>query len=235
MGFQRSCESDGIVLVPARPPRHGTFLLGITPSALPFISRTLGAYSRWLDFHPSNQEFLQNVAALVGTSMYRWYVKDLPPVFAQAVVNATIEPMLSKGGRFLQQDYRTGDRLFMKPVEREFMVQQALYIGVERALYSLRKALGFILGDARFGCSRETSMARISLSFLRDLEGQLFGRFADASKSAPDGSSKIVVTAIPERVALMETSAIRLRTRFQSQETGSPDGLQSRCTIWTLQ
>jgi fumarate reductase subunit C len=160
-------------------------------------ARTIGAYNRWLEFHPGNKEFLKGVSAMGGASLYRSYVRDLPPVFQQAVEDATMEPILSKGGRFLQQDYRTGDWLSMRAEETHSKIQQALYVGVEGPLYELRKELDFVIGDARFGFSRETAMAKKSLVFLNDLDRKLLGRFADnaiASSSRQDKAATNVMT-----------------------------------------
>lgn len=147
-------------------------------------ARTIGAYNRWLEFHPGNQEFLKGISTIGGTALYRSYVKDLPPAFRQAVVNATMEPILSKGGRFLQQDYRTGDWFLLGAKDRNAKVQQALFVGVEGPLYELRKELDFVIGDARFGFSREMAMAKTSLIFLHDLDHKLFGRFVDRTNTS---------------------------------------------------
>ena len=120
-------------------------------------ARTIGAYNRWFEFHPANKKFLQGV-------------------FQRAVMDAVMEPILIIGGRFLQQDYRTGDWLEMLDEERDAMVHTALFVGTKGPLFELRKEYNFILGDARFGYSRETAMAKVSLGFLRDLDVKLFRR-----------------------------------------------------------
>lgn len=184
---------SGRMLMRPFPPLQSTLTddpsISMGPSTLPnrrdvlfggrLDARTIGAYNRWLEFHPGNQEFLEGVSTMGGASLYRSYAKDLPPAFRQAIVDATMEPILSKGGRFLQQDYRTGDWLYMRPGERNAKVQQALYVGVEGPLYELRKELDFLIGDARFGFSRETGMTKQLLLFLYDLDRKLFGRLGD--------------------------------------------------------
>jgi hypothetical protein len=140
-------------------------------------AKTIGAYNRWLEFHPGNQLFLSSAEANGGGSIYRSYSKDLPPVFLRALIDAVMEPILSRGGRILYQDYRTGDWLYPDSEFRDEIVQKALFVGHEGSLYELLKEYQFVLGDARFGYSRETSMARTSLGFLNSFESKLFGRF----------------------------------------------------------
>lgn len=145
-------------------------------------ARTIGAYNRWYEFHPGNQKLLQGVAKM-GASYRSYNDKGLAPIFQRAVMDAVMEPILLTGGRFLQQDYRTGEWLEMLDEERDTMVHTHLFVGTEGPLFELRKEYNFLLGDARFGYSRETAMARVSLGFLRDLDVNLFRRSLQPSKN----------------------------------------------------
>ena len=140
-------------------------------------AKTIGAYNRWLEFHPGNKLFQMAAEANGGASLYRSYFKSLPPIFARAYIDAIMEPILLTGGRILLQDYRTGVWLDPEPKFRDSMIQKALFVGREGPLFELHKEYHFVLGNARFGYLRETSMARTSLAFLYALESKLFGRF----------------------------------------------------------
>jgi len=140
-------------------------------------AKTIGAYNRWLEFHPGNQKLRNSATANGGPSLYRSYYKGLPPVFARALLDTVMEPIVQEGGRILHQDYRDGDWLHAEQEVTDATIQKALYVGLEGPMYELHQELHFMLGDARFGSSRETSMARTSLGFLGDLERKLFSRF----------------------------------------------------------
>lgn len=183
--------TEGRMLMRPFPPVNSTLVVDPAvldgPTTLPnrrdvlfggrLDAKTIGAYNRWLEFHPGNQLFLNSLEEYGGSELYRSYFNHLPPVFARAFVDAVLEPILSIGGRILQQDYRTGDWLYPRKRFRDKMIQKEIFVGERGPLALLRKEYQFILGEARFGLIRETSMARISLGFLHSLESQLFDRF----------------------------------------------------------
>jgi len=139
--------------------------------------KSIGAFHRWLEFHPGNQKFQLSAKMNGGTPLYRSYFKDLPPVFVHALVDAIMEPVIAGGGRILYQDYRTGDWLHTDDGFTYEILQKSLYVGFEGPLYQVHKELQLLLGDARFGYKRETSMDRNSIGLLNTFESRLFDRF----------------------------------------------------------
>ncbi len=186
-------------------------------------ARTIGAYNRWLEFHPGNQQFFRDVATMGNT--YRFYGQGLSPIFRQAVMNTVMEPILTTGGRFLQQDYRTGDWLEMHDEERDAMVQKTLFVGVEGLLFDLQKEFNFLVGDARFGYARETAMARTSLCFLRDLDIKLFGRMISkavtTSKSKDFATTNFITALMLEPISNLQNS-VKTRRDWLSRWTATP-------------
>ena len=165
-------------------------------------AKTIGAYNRWLEFHPGNNLFRMASEANGGTALYRSYFKSLPPIFARAYMDAVLEPILSTGGRILHQDYRTGDWLYPEQDFRDGLIEKALFVGREGPLFELHKEFHFVLGNARFGYMRETAMARASLGFLYALETKLFGRFvrriAAPAQKPVSSSSRFKTFSLPE-------------------------------------
>lgn len=211
-------EDPAVSIGPMTLPNRRDVLFGGRLDA-----RTIGAYNRWLEFHPGNKQFFQGVA-MMG-EVYRSYGNDLAPIFQQAVMDAVMEPILSKGGRFLQQDYRSGNWLEMLDQERDMMVQKTLFVGLEGPLFELRREYTFVLGDARFGYSRETAMARTSLGFLHDLDSKLFGsricKPGKITKSQEAKATKAITTLVLKPIPSKQDS-IKKKRDWISRWTKKP-------------
>eukprot|EP00934_Nitzschia_sp_Nitz4_P005517 Nitzschia sp. Nitz4//scaffold5_size260463//134774//137477//NITZ4_000986-RA/size260463-augustus-gene-0.10-mRNA-1//1//CDS//3329555352//5507//frame0 len=145
---------------------------------------TIGAYNRWLEFHPGNSEFLDNVEWFGGAS-FRSYNKGMSSSFLRSLSEKATESIFAKGGRLLQQDYRTGNWLEMTPEEASDATQQALLVGCDGPMYDLKRSLDFMVGEMRFGFYRLRPMSRVLLTQLRDLEIQLFHRGTVPAKKKP--------------------------------------------------
>ena len=97
-------ESDKIMLVrdalhPTTQPERHDVLFGTRFDA-PF----LGAYDRWLDYHPGNKEYnnaIEHVSTFAGS------YDGLPVVFEEQVVASVLDSV--KPGRLLLQDWQSGD------------------------------------------------------------------------------------------------------------------------------
>lgn len=136
-------------------------------------AKTIGAYSRWMDFHPGNAELLQYVAD-VGGPLYRSYERGLPRTFKDHLIDGAFQVINEKGGRFLQQDYRTGDWRTMTEKESLEYVRLVLFEGRKSLLAALREEVNFSLLEYRFGTLRGTTLSWQSQTNLRKLKSRLF-------------------------------------------------------------
>ena len=145
-------------------------------------SKTIGAYSRWLDFHPGNEAFLELVDDMTtlssrtgGVSLYNSYEAGLPPIFHRLVLRNIVEEIEQYDGKFLQQDYRTGDWRLMSEGEALDYTRLMLKSGLHGASAEVKRGIDFQLGDYRFGMLRGTSLAWNSQLYLHHLTKLFFG------------------------------------------------------------
>lgn len=146
-------------------------------------SKTIGAYSRWHDFHPGNARFMEHVANRGGV-LYRSYEMGLPSHFCETMIDSAIAVNKRENGRFLQQDYRTGDWILMSESESRRYVALRLRVGSHTLWASLRQELEYMLGEYRFGLLRGTSLSRVSQSYIQEVERLLFRQVPSADQSA---------------------------------------------------
>ena len=140
-----------------------------------FDGKHLWAYNRWLDYHPGNADFRDDVANLAD--LYVMYEEN--PVFAEQL----LQSITKSAGRFLQQDYESGDWVVMSPSEARNHTKRALLLQHYPALAAVDGALSFLLADYRFGFHRGTRLARDSQSFLLHLKEMLFAEAESTSVS----------------------------------------------------
>jgi hypothetical protein len=159
-------------------------------------SRTIGAYSRWMDFHPGNSDLLDYISDF-GGPLYRSYEKGLPATFHQTLVDAAIQIIMKKHGRFLEQDYRTGDWRLMSYEEAQEYVRLGLFTGRKSLLAALKEEIDFLVGDYRFVLLRGTTMSQISQSFLQSMEKKLFGTMSSSTASNATLAPKTTGFATP--------------------------------------
>lgn len=165
-------------------PRRSDVLIGTR-----YNTRSIGEYRKWLDYHPGNRIF-DKFAALHSGAFYRQslqasknqidkiddsndttFLSSLPELLS----SSALEMMKKHGGRFLMQDYRTGNWKVMSDDESKSYVQTRLFIGYGTVLESLKEEIDILLDKYRFGVSRKTrSMSWNSQLYLADLSGQLF-------------------------------------------------------------
>jgi hypothetical protein len=163
-------------------------------------SRTLGAYSRSLEFHPGNKVFLESITEF-GGSLYRSYEKGLPSAFHQKLIENVVDKAAVSNGRYLQQDYRNGDWRLMNPTEVQEGVRLALVMGRNSLLATVQQEIELLLADYRFGMLRGTPLSQTSQSYLHYLQKELFGTLPiNASKDSRASTSRFGTqqTCVPE-------------------------------------
>jgi len=170
-------------------PRRFDVLIGTR-----FDTKSIGAYRKWLDYHPGNRIF-DGFVDLYGGKFYHLLLlkknnndeninvnssspsSPLPVRLIDQLTTTALQ-MIEKhhGGRFLMQDYRTGDWKIMGNDESEMYARTRLFIGGDdMILAALKEAIDFLLDKYRFGVPRKTrSMSWNSQLFLVGLSKDLF-------------------------------------------------------------
>jgi len=133
-------------------------------------SKTIGVYSRWVDYHPGNRKFLRDVAAF-GGNYFRSLERSFP-ILADAIVQGAIRDIHFDNGRFLHQDYRTGDWRLMSGEEILKYVRTRFYLGFNTVEARIKDEIDYKIGDYRFGFARLTGMSKISQTCLQAFEKQ---------------------------------------------------------------
>lgn len=142
-------------------------------------AKYLGAYTQWLDYHPGNLAFGEYVKQYGGKpyqSILRG--KSIPTCLADGVVETGINLVeRNNKGRFLHQDYRSGDWRMMNAEERREYVQMRLFVGGPDTLWSaLKDEIDAMLDGYRFGfqARKAKSLSWHSQLHLGDLGRTLF-------------------------------------------------------------
>jgi hypothetical protein len=139
-----------------------------------YDSETLGSYSRWPDYHHGNQIFRNHISKYPN-HIYRSYEEGLPRIFSEWMVNQTISAVVDNYGRFLQQDYRTGDWRLMSSSEIQSFVRLMLITEESKLTSFLKLQIDFMLGKYRYGILRGTVLSRHAQFNLDRIERLLFG------------------------------------------------------------
>ena len=136
-----------------------------------FDSPHIGMYSHWLDYHYGNRLFDDFVNVYGGRSF-----RSLPSNISPRLIQAGIDLVEERSGRFLQQDYRSGSWRQLNQSEVKSFVKLQMVIGRDNTLDVLRRELNFMYDHNRFGVP---SRKRISMSWhgqrqLDDLAQRIF-------------------------------------------------------------
>jgi hypothetical protein len=177
-----------------------------------YDSETLGAYAQWLDYHPGNRVFRDYISTVVGGRgrLYRSYEQGLPPIFHQQILNQAVDAVASTGGRFLEQDYRTGDWIHMTKVETLAHVRLLLTTGTNGIEANVKRQIDFLLGKYRFEMlQRTTNLSRISQSVLHRFKTKLFGTLPKTETSKPGPQRSTLLPSIPSRLPTLPTTMTR--------------------------
>mmetsp|Transcript_29447 Transcript_29447/g.71088 ORF Transcript_29447/g.71088 Transcript_29447/m.71088 type:complete len:893 (+) Transcript_29447:196-2874(+) len=136
-----------------------------------FDSPHIGMYSHWLGYHYGNRLFDDFVNAYGGRSF-----RSLHSNIAPCVVQAGVDLVEQRSGRFLQQDYRSGSWRHLHPLEVESYAKLQLVVGRDTMLDALLQEVNFMYDHNRFGVP---SRKRMSMSWhaqrqLDDLAQRIF-------------------------------------------------------------
>lgn len=145
---------------PTTLPTRNDVLIGTR-----FDAEFLGSYSQWLDYHPGNVKFRQ--AATEHASMFAMCKRYIGPSAARGIIEKVVDPIRNNlQGRFLQQDFRTGDWRVMTESEVYDAVAEELIVAAEDdngALSVAYETLDRLIADNRFGPRRtQRTMAHSS-------------------------------------------------------------------------
>jgi hypothetical protein len=208
---------------PTTFPTRNDMLIGSRYDA-PF----LGSYDQWLDYHTGNVAFREAADKVAGV------YKTLGPVFRSHLINTVVKESTLLGGRFLQQDYETGDWRVMTDAEsREVATEQVLAAG-SGLLKALRKEMDWLMADYRFGAFRGTVMAAAAQETLWRLRKRMFLGDAAPMDAASKGSStpasstsfsflkRLSVATLPESPSV--TATTRSRRRLMTATPSTVDG-----------
>jgi hypothetical protein len=161
-------ESRDDHLIPSGPmaiPERDDVLVGTR-----FDAKFLGGYDRWLNYHPGNTLY---GAAVAHSAEYYENYAGLPKVFANQLVSDIIS-LMTRRGRFLYQDYRSGVWRVMSDKEVRDHVRMSLLVENSSLLAILNKEVAYMLADYRFGLKRGTALARHSQAQLLQWRNDVF-------------------------------------------------------------
>ena len=194
----------------------------------------LGSYNMWLDYHPGN-ELLRDLATLHAATYTAYRTTGL----RRNVVHSIVDQILMTDGRFLGQDYLSGDWIVMNAIDAAGTVMAALLVASSDRLASVLTKIDWMIADHRFGPRRELAMAKASQIFLWHLRQNIV--FADSlarmrsdqysasgfpvkADATSSGSSGLSVFAIRSRAT--DFSEFRSHSYHHGQRW-SPSGLQA--------
>ena len=145
-------------------PQRSDVLIGTRFDA-PF----LGSYDQWLDFHPGNLR-LKKWAKQHAEYYKSNHNSALWPLFEHSQ-----QKDLAKG-RFLLQDYRTGDWRIVDESQKREIIRRELQEQAYIVLRELRKGISWMMADLRFGfeCRGGSRLCFDLQENLREWEDRLF-------------------------------------------------------------
>lgn len=135
-------------------PNRNDVLLGTR-----FDADFLGSYNQWLDFHPGNSVYRRATSSLAPS-----FAKNINSVslWRQSIAQQVIEELRATGGRFLWQDFSTGDWLVLTASERSEAVMSDLVTASIQAIAAIRPVVDRMIALQRFGPQRSTVMGRFA-------------------------------------------------------------------------
>jgi hypothetical protein len=173
---------------PTTLPQRSDVLIGTRLNA-----DFLGSYDRWLDYHPGNAVFRQLVSNVVASLRP---AKDvLQTEFGQRLVYVVVDQVTERDGRFLLQDYRTGDWRILSDVEALEIARSEILATSNGAMAAIRKSIDHMIADYRFGELRTTRLASLSQVHLWQLRKLLLSRGVSV-KGASSVNSASALTSL---------------------------------------
>jgi hypothetical protein len=148
-----------------------------------FDAKWMGTFERYLDWHKGNIVYrgeIDSRAALYGS------YASLPATFRDRLVEDTLREIDGIRGRFLQQDYRTGNWHIMSEESVVAKVQEDLLFKATPVKHAVGRIIDRYIADNRFGKLRETVMGVKASVYLHTVKNMLTDkRDAKASLSLP--------------------------------------------------
>ncbi len=183
-------------------------------------AKFLGNYRHWLDYHRGNEAF-DDYVNQYGGRPYHAIVggESIPKSLASGVVQTSIDLVeRHNNGRFLDQDYRTGDWRLMTSEERIEYVKMRLFVGGPATLWAaLKKEIDSMLDENRFAFSARVapSISWYSQLFLCDLGHTLFTAWPRKidSRKIKKILQRAFLSRRGERVVIMALSLPRLKVQ----------------------
>lgn len=193
-----SQEIASISRGPTTLPLRNDILIGSR-----FNAKFLGSYDRWLDYHPGNVLFRRAVAdtaqlyaSINNDEPQQWDAATRRSLSRQLIQHVhTIATESTRDGRFLQQDFRTGDWRIMTESEVLDAVHDELIASGLPAVGVVRKEIDYMIAEYRFGVHRGTSMAKLGQIRLGNFKRKLLGSRIGGEKDEDEETPKNVATS----------------------------------------
>jgi hypothetical protein len=182
-------EDPGVLGLQSTLPRRSDVLIGTRMN-----TKAIGAYHTWLNYHPGNRVFDQFIEANGGIGGFYHSVvprdasnqttSELSSGLSESLENMGFDLVTKQhgGGRFVMQDYRSGDWMVLTEAESRDYIKKRLLIGgrYDTALGVIQEEINELLDTQRFGFPRRfSSMSWISQLFLFDLSKEVFSTKVD--------------------------------------------------------
>jgi len=198
-------DDPGVLGVNSTLPRRSDVLINTRMN-----TKAIGAYYTWFEFHPANRIFDQFVETYGGIGGFyhsllpvdeaQQTLSELPLDLSDKLVHSAFD-MITKhhgGGRFLMQDYRSGDWMVLNEEESITYIKKRLLIGNKniKVMGAIQEEIDLLLDKQRFGTPRNAlSMAWNAQLFLLDKSKEMTStNFERTSKKRKPTTLTPVVT-----------------------------------------
>lgn len=180
--------SDG----PTTLPQRSDVLIGSR-----YDAEFLGSYDRWLDFHHGNVHFRDTIQETIEFYTTSELQSPLSVLLSIKVKKSVTE----NNGRFLHQDYRTGDWRVMTDEEAAETIEGELLAIRNQAIAAIRREIDYEIAKCRFGPGRETALARAGMLRLWNLRKKLLAVRRSALSARPLHNAPTTSLAFQFRLA----------------------------------
>ncbi|GKY98893.1 hypothetical protein MPSEU_000845200 [Mayamaea pseudoterrestris] len=226
---QRNIDAAMISAGPTTLPTQEDVLIGSR-----FDATFLGSYDQWLNFHPGNVKFQSIVET--ASKMFASLDIDASSGLKQHLLHHVQSASTSHDGRFLQQDYISGDWRVMAESEAIEIVHLALAAARNDYTAHMAKVLDYLVADFRFGPLRDTALASLLQRHIWDLK-RLMLRLPRRKLTLPKRASTGSTLKLPIRWAIRNSLSTRLnsiirQSAFQSS-LPSDNEIRSGSHAWT--
>ena len=143
-----------------------------------YDAKWLGAYNRWLDYHPGNVVFRRVVSERAFLVPMLHAIRE--PLALQKLVDDVVKTVGAEtkdGGRFLLQDHSTGYWTVMSKPKILDMTTLALISESYPVAKLINQAISFLIADYRYSHLRGTAMAVDSTIYLSQMRNALVGSY----------------------------------------------------------